>query len=175
MKVDMKRKLNTGFTLLEVMIAVFVLAIGLLGIAALQMTGVKNNHTASMRTQATQLSYNLADRIRANIEGLENGAYTVNAAPGVNFNCGIASLGRTSFPGGGDTCTANEMAEADLDYWFTAANKALPLVTGVDNTDITCLPAPCSPGSMVTIKITWNEHDGVNGLVNKDFSMTFQR
>ena len=176
MKVDMKRKLNTGFTLLEVMIAVFVLAIGLLGIAALQMTGVKNNHTASMRTQATQFSYNLADRIRANIEGLENGAYTVNAAPGVAFNCGTASP--ASFPAG-DTCTANEMAQADLDYWFAAVGNNLPLVTGAGNTEITCNDSdatdadPCTRGSTVTILITWSEQSAA-GFVPKPFSMDFQ-
>ncbi len=161
---------NKGFTLLEVMIAVFVLAIGLLGVAALQMTGIKNNHAAGMRSQAVQLSYNLADRIRANIEGLNNGGYVANAAPGVVFNCGLASP--AAYPAG-FTCTDIQMAQADLDDWFTAANNALPLVTGANNTDITC-PAPCGKSSIVTIRITWNEQDGVNGLVNKTFSMIFQ-
>ncbi len=161
---------NKGFTLLEVMIAVFVLAIGLLGIAALQMTGVKNNHTASIRTQATQLSYNLADRMRANIDGTVAGNYLASAAPGVGFDCLTNFTGTTV----ANKCSASEMAQADLDWWFDLAGNSMALVAGVGNTDVTCDAAPCTSGSLVTINITWNEQDGGSGLVNKTFSMDFQ-
>ncbi len=56
----------TGFSLLEVLIAVFVLAIGLLGLINLQMTSIKNNQSALFRTSAIILSYDLIDRIRLN-------------------------------------------------------------------------------------------------------------
>ena len=164
----MKQQLNKGFTLLEVMISVFVLAIGLLGIAGLQMTGIKNNHTANMRVQATQLSYNLADRIRANIEGLENGGYLANVPdPLFLSDCS------TAFPAG-NTCTPTEMAQADINYWFDSASNALPLVTGAGNTEITCSTLPCLQGSIVTIQLRWNEQDGANGLTPITFSMGFQ-
>ncbi len=172
----MKRKANKGFTLLEVMIAVFVLAVGLLGIAALQMTGVKNNHTASIRTQTTQLAYNLADRMRANIEGTVAGNYLANVAPGVGYDCLSNFTGTTVT----NKCSANEMALADLDRWFALGAASIPLVTGAGNTQITCTDAdatdadPCTRGSIMTILITWNEQDGANGLVNKSFSMGFQ-
>jgi len=55
-----------GFTLLEVLIALLVLSIGLLGLAALQTTGLRSNEMASMRTTATQLAYDISDRMRAN-------------------------------------------------------------------------------------------------------------
>jgi type IV pilus assembly protein PilV len=168
---------NKGFTLLEVMIAVFVLAIGLLGVAALQMTGVKNNHSANIRTQATELSYNLADRMRANIEGTVAGNYLGSAGPGVAFNCGLASP--ATYPAG-NTCTDVQMAQADLDQWFALAIASIPLVQGVGNTQITCNDAdgtdadPCTRGSRVTIQITWNEQ-GTNGVANQSFlSMDFQ-
>ncbi len=57
---------NEGFTLLEILVAVLVLSIGLLGIAGLQVTGLRFNHSAYARTQATLLAYELADRMRAN-------------------------------------------------------------------------------------------------------------
>ncbi len=169
-------KNSNGFTLLEVMIAVFIIAIGLLGIAALQVTAIKNNHTANIRTQASELIYNLADRIRANIDGAVAGNYIANVAPGVAYNCIDDFTGTTT----ANTCSANEIAQADLDQWFTLAADSMALVSGAGNTDITCTDSnvgdadACTRGSQMTISITWNEHDGDGGLVNKTFSMDFQ-
>jgi type IV pilus assembly protein PilV len=57
---------NKGFTLLEIMISVFVLAVGLLGLANLQMLSLKNNHSAQYRTSATVNAYDIMDRMRLN-------------------------------------------------------------------------------------------------------------
>jgi type IV pilus assembly protein PilV len=57
---------ESGFSMLEVLIALFVLALGLLGLLSLQMTSLKNNHSAQMRTTATVLAYDILDRIRLN-------------------------------------------------------------------------------------------------------------
>lgn len=57
---------QSGFTLLEIMISVFVLAVGLLGLASLQMTSLKNNHSAQYRTSATVTAYDILDRMRVN-------------------------------------------------------------------------------------------------------------
>lgn len=54
-----------GSTLLEVLVSIVVLSIGLLGLAGLQATSMKSNHSAYMRSQATLLAYDLADRMRA--------------------------------------------------------------------------------------------------------------
>ncbi len=169
-------KNNNGFTLLEVMVAVFIIAIGLLGIAALQVTAVKNNHSANIRTQASQLIYNLADRIRANIGGAIAGNYIANTAPNVAYNCIDVFSGTVV----ANTCSANEMAQTDLDQWFALAASSMALVTGAGNTDITCTDLdvadanPCTRGSQITISLSWNEHDGDSGLINKTFSMDFQ-
>ncbi len=55
-----------GFTLLEVLIALLILSIGLLGIAALQANTLRLNHGAYQRTQAIFLAYDMMDRLRAN-------------------------------------------------------------------------------------------------------------
>jgi type IV pilus assembly protein PilV len=55
-----------GFTLVEVLIALIVLSIGLLGIAALYVETLRANRTALFRTDAVTLASDLADRIRAN-------------------------------------------------------------------------------------------------------------
>src|SRR5574343_439121 len=59
-------KTYTGFTLIEVLIAMLVLAIGLLGLATLQTYSLRSNLSAYTRGQATQLLYDMSDRMRAN-------------------------------------------------------------------------------------------------------------
>ena len=60
-----RRKVR-GFTLVEVLIALIVLSIGLLGIAAMYVETLRANRSALSRTQAIALASDLADRIRAN-------------------------------------------------------------------------------------------------------------
>ena len=55
-----------GFTLVEVLVALVIFAVGLLGIAALHIEGLNAGRTALNRTQAVALASDLADRIRAN-------------------------------------------------------------------------------------------------------------
>lgn len=55
-----------GFTMIEVLIAIVVMSIGLLGFALLQTMNVRFVQSANFRTQATNLSYELLDQIRIN-------------------------------------------------------------------------------------------------------------
>ena len=68
-------KSERGMTLIEVLVAVLVLAIGLLGLAGLQMTGLKSNHSAYLRSQTTLLAYDLTDRMRVNRAAALDGYY----------------------------------------------------------------------------------------------------
>ncbi|QBL10202.1 type IV pilus modification protein PilV [Rheinheimera sp. D18] len=60
-------KTQRGVSLLEVMIAVLVLGIGLLGVAALQSSGVRNVQSAHERTVATLVAHSLGENMRANV------------------------------------------------------------------------------------------------------------
>lgn len=66
------RTRDAGFSLIEVLVAMLVLAIGLLGLAALQAQGLRFNGEAFVRTQATVLAGDLIDRIRANRESAKD-------------------------------------------------------------------------------------------------------
>ena len=59
------RRRARGFTLLEVLIALLVLSLGLLGLAGLQAYSMRNNQSANYRTQATNLAYQMADLVRS--------------------------------------------------------------------------------------------------------------
>ncbi|MBY0572443.1 MAG: type IV pilus modification protein PilV [Undibacterium sp.] len=69
-------KNQTGTTLIEVMVSVLVLAIGLLGIAGLQANALKYQKTSSYRSEASQIAYDLSDRLRANSAGFANYIYS---------------------------------------------------------------------------------------------------
>lgn len=72
-KMQRQKKLTgsqTGLTLLEVMITVVILSLGLLGLAGLQVTGLKNNRNAYYQTVAAQVVQDLAERIKADQAGV---------------------------------------------------------------------------------------------------------
>ena len=57
---------SAGFSLIEVMVAILVLGVGLLGFALLQATSVRFSQSANDRTQATNLAYDILDQMRSN-------------------------------------------------------------------------------------------------------------
>jgi type IV pilus assembly protein PilV len=104
-KSPIKRKTQRGTTLVETLVALVVLSVGLLGIAALQMTSLRNNRGAHLRSQAQVLAYDIADRMRANRNVALANAYVV-------------ALGVT--PAGGT------LDALDLQGWKATLAQALP-------------------------------------------------
>jgi type IV pilus assembly protein PilV len=72
-----RARFQRGVTLLEVLISIVVLSIGLLGYAGLQTLSLKNNTSAFQRSQATLLTYDIVDRMRANRPKVLLGDYQV--------------------------------------------------------------------------------------------------
>jgi type IV pilus assembly protein PilV len=66
-----------AYTLLEVLVAMVVLSVGLLGLAGLQAQGLKANHEASLRSQAAYLTADMLDRMMANRSDALAGRYDV--------------------------------------------------------------------------------------------------
>ncbi len=101
---------SKGFTLIEVLVAMLVIAIGVLGVAALQFQALKYNHDAYLRSQINVLANDIIDRIRINNANVADyaGNYVIGSTtPGCN---------ETSAPA----------AANDLNCWRTAVNNALP-------------------------------------------------
>lgn len=101
------KKYLTGFGMLEVMIALFILSFGLMGLAALQSIGVKFNYQSYERTQAVFFSSDIIDRIRANRAGKFAGTYDI-VGPGprsYSVDC------RTT------RCTSTQLANYDIAMW----------------------------------------------------------
>jgi type IV pilus assembly protein PilV len=144
---------NAGFTLIEILIAMVVLALGLLGLAGLQATSLRNNQSAYNRSQATELAYELADRMRANVAG--KAAYTaiLPSSATAKANC-LTTTG----------CSPAEMAENDLFEWNSAVKNNLP--SGIGTLAVSA--------NVYTIGITWDDdRDGID-TNNPKFQTSFQ-
>lgn len=79
-----------GFSLLEVLIALLILAVGLLGFALMQTMGIRFAESSNYRTQAVNLAYDLLDQMRANrllAAQYESATFAASAAP---TSCPIA-------------------------------------------------------------------------------------
>ncbi|MDZ7902174.1 MAG: type IV pilus modification protein PilV [Rheinheimera sp.] len=70
-------KVQRGMTMLEILIAVMVLSVGLLGVAGLQTTNLRNSQSAHQRTMAVLLASGMAERIRANRTVALAGGFTL--------------------------------------------------------------------------------------------------
>lgn len=85
------RRRHAGLSLIEVMVAVLVLAIGLLGIAGLQAEALANNLASYHYSQALTLAQALIERMRANRQGVLEGHYLLPAdqlPPPPALDCG---------------------------------------------------------------------------------------
>lgn len=126
---------SRGLTLVEILIALLVLSIGLLGLAGLQTMSLKFNTSAYHRTQATALAYDMADRMRANRQAALNNEY--NTAFGEPQVCGV--------PGGGGS-----LPEQDLDAWRNELACRLPESTAAIQRN----------GNEFTLTVRWDDSQG---------------
>lgn len=121
-----------GFSLLEVLITVLVLSVGLLGLAALQIAGMRDMQGAYLKTQAVNRSHQIVDLMRANRDAVRAGAYDDAFGQDAGGYCG------------GD---APGTARGDLCAWKRALSATLPAGTGSIAFD----------GKIATVCIRWIE------------------
>lgn len=137
MRISVKKSsAQRGATLIEVLVAMLILSVGLLGLAGMQMTALKSNQSAYYRSQATVLAYDIIDRMRANRADALNGVYDIALK---NEACDpmLASSGT--------------LAQKDVAEWLNS---------------LSCLLSPDARGSVVrngrlfTVSIEWNDNRG---------------
>lgn len=111
MNIARMAKYQSGFTLLEVLVAMIVLSIGLLGLSGLQTSSLRSNHSAFMRSQATTLTMDIMDRMRANREGAVAGSYNINRSASASSS------------GCNANCTTGQVAQNDLYQWRSMVER----------------------------------------------------
>jgi type IV pilus assembly protein PilV len=140
--------LQKGFTMIEVLVALVVLAIGMLGIAALYLNSLQAGRSAIYRTEAVNLAADLADRIRAN--------RTAIISYGNVYTDAFAAVPACFTTAG---CTPAQLATSDLSRW--KADIALQLPNGQGQVAVTPAVAAGEPATYV-VTVRWAEVGEVN-------------
>ena len=140
----MNIKNSKGFTIVEVLVAMIILAIGVLGLGVMQLSSLQNTRGGQMRSQATLLAYDIIDSMRANIPAVTAGHYN-SADRGGNG-------GPTQCYGADANCSDQDMANADLDRWRSSLLQNLPpagwgTVTTTDGGDT----------SVISVTVNWTD------------------
>lgn len=137
-----------GFSLIEVMIAVFVLGIGLLGFALMQTMNVRFTQSANFRTQATNLSYELLDQMRVNRVTSSDylGSYSASSA-----EC--------------EPATGDFEADAYREVWECRLLKALGADATAEVEEV---------GTEVQISVAWGDQRWVEGADPQVFKVRTQ-
>lgn len=154
---------QSGASLIEVLVAVVLLSLGVVGLAGLQFNGVKFNHSAYLRSQGVSLAYDLTDRMRANLSACQTAA-----------TCQYVTPLTTSFDGtAAQTCGSaiaavtgpNAMATVDVNQWKSCVETILPAGTGQASylaaasayTDQCGTVHPPAGRPVLVIEVNWND------------------
>lgn len=153
-----------GFSMIELLVAVLVMGIGVLGITGLQMVSLQNNRGALLRSEAVMLAYDMMDRIRANPAGTpagsDYGGVTIGSGPPGSVDCNAAA------------CSAAEMRTFDQAVWKCALGSYIEVTDCTTFQTNGVLPAPSEqPGlpngdgsisadattGLITITVQWDD------------------
>lgn len=138
-----------GFTLVEVLVAVLLLSIGLLGLASLQTWGLRMTGNAMHRSQAALFANDMAERIRANPAGTDGGFYHQASAACPDTVTGCNSRVQV--------CSSQGLANAD--YLAVMCGGGTGDGAGIDD----LLPSGrlvincSSTGSVCSVEVFWLE------------------
>lgn len=136
-----------GFTLIEVLVAVVILSIGILGLISLESATLQSNQSAYYRSQANILVYDMADKMRSN-----------RAADYEDFS-GADQGGCTDVS---SACDYKQMAKQDIYDWEDKLQNTLPLGSGAVSS---------VSSSVKRVTVSWD--DNRNGQIDNDGSESF--
>lgn len=150
---------QTGFTLIEAMVSLVVLAVGMLGIAAMYIESLRSGHMSVSYTNAVTLAADMADRIRANSLGINGyiGAGNGNGTAGGNNNC----------VNGAVDCTPAQLAADDLFWWYEDIKNLMPV-----GRSATVAVVNNPPLDQYTITLNWPERGQVQPV---SYILTFRQ
>lgn len=128
----MMRRHQSGFSFIEVMVAFFILATGLLGTVAMQAVAKRNSFDAMQRAQALAMSNDIIERIRAN--PMEANNYVIAA----NYGAGDIAVPANRCQAQASNCTPAQIASNDRYEWDqrlagTGATNSAGNIGGISN------------------------------------------
>lgn len=151
---------SRGATLIEVLVAIFLLTVGLLAMAALTVNASNYNKMTQIRGVGTMLVNDYAERARANIFGFDREGYKKDTA--IN-----GTLTAPSLPSVNNTeaTAADAMAAYDQAEWLQEVARRLP-----KGSAYVTVETPVAAGGRglraMNVWITWQEQDSQISLMN---------
>jgi type IV pilus assembly protein PilV len=144
-----------GFSLVEVMVALIIVSVGLLGIAKMQALALESTGTARLRSLAAVEAASLASMMHADRAYWAVGASTVTVTGTKISDATLATVKSCTGSGGvrPSACTPVQMAAEDLQQWASVLQALFPN----DVATLTC-QAPAALPVTCTIQIQWSEH-----------------
>ena len=157
MNVRNQAEFQIGGTMIEVLVTIVITAIGLLGLSVLQNTSIKVSYDSYVRTQVAFIGADLADRVRANLQG---GVY--NLAFGDDAAGGVECQQTTS------TCTPADLRQYDLFNWQQNARDLLPNADVAVEFDPTGDGEGAENGGVYTVSVTWEDRTDNDEVAGDD-------
>ncbi len=158
-----------GFTLIEVMVAVVILAVGLLGMASLMARSQKSNESAYSRSQATLMAYDIVERMRTNLidPASSDRKYKVLFVTESSSNTSqyaFSSLPSCTPPTGALPAGGASRASHDIASWCSSLKSSLPSVDAA-NTKISFDTSKLDTLGIakVTVRIQWQDNSKDDG------------
>lgn len=135
---------QNGLSMLELLVALIIFSLGIMGIASLHANGLKYSHTAENRSQASLLSSDIIDRARANLPNLQDYELSLGKLPNGNKR--------------------HVIAQTDLEEWYERVSTYLPGGQG----EVTI------KDKRLSVRIVWNDRDPAepNGFRQAQLSMS---
>ena len=143
-----------GVGMVEVLVALVVIGIGMLGIAALYVTALQAKTTSLSRLKAITLANDLADRIRANRSGGTAYDTTVTTTP-ADKKCADTTTAAVD-------CNAADMASNDLFQWQSAITATGSLPGSAPSGSVSVVAGTATSPTVYTITINWSEPTAPN-------------
>ena len=132
-----RRRGSAGFSLIEVLVALLILSVGLLGLAGLQTKSLKDTHQSYLRTQATLDAYQILDCIRANPTNVGNYAIALGATPGTtsiadqDLTAWKAALKDMPGPGDGSIVVSGDLVKVTVQWYEDTAKQSIQVQTEI--------------------------------------------
>lgn len=175
MKLQATARPVPGFSLVEVMIAMIIISVGMLGIAKLEAVVLSNTGSSRMRALVALQAESLADSMHADRDFWDgtSGDWTTSMGASITVTGGTASLSATNsahlssalstVPTCTAACAPASLAGYDLNMWAngsaatTIPTEGLAQLLKNSTTSISCLAATATNPAACTVTITWNE------------------
>lgn len=149
-----KRRPSQGFSLIEVLVALLILSIGVVGVTGVQLSSIKFNQVSQQRSYAAQHALSITERMRSNLEGVRPPAnFYIFDWPFATIPSKVPAAPAGDCTAPAAACTPQQMANKNLNQWLTQLAASLPSGRGTITQNSALVGAP------YVVTVMWEEKE----------------